>query len=121
MEAAFLSGFASASLQLLLDRFTTFTVPEINLFSDVDIELRKLQRSFLRVQAMVDFVEYMHIGRTGSSKKAWQVWLEDLKNLLYEADDLLDDVYLNFSRYSSTDDHSTDPHGNNKDLDFCFN
>lgn len=98
MEAAFQSGIASASLQVILERFATFALNEIGLILGVDDELRKLEKTLLKIQALVDLVEDSH---AINNTKAWQVWLEDLKKLSYDADDLLDEISLELSRFKS--------------------
>ncbi|KAL3533397.1 hypothetical protein ACH5RR_006918 [Cinchona calisaya] len=111
--SAFQSGYASALLQVVFDRFATFAWKEISLIWGVDDELRKLQRTFLKIQAVVDRVEASNMRFFNSSgNRAWQMWVEDLKKLSYDADDLLDKITLDLTSFSAN--RSLDAHHNNQ-------
>ncbi|KAK6127198.1 hypothetical protein DH2020_039059 [Rehmannia glutinosa] len=74
---------------------------EIGLIWGVEDELRKLQRTFFKIQ---DLLDYMNGGLLRFSG-AWQIWFEDLRKLSYDADALLDHVSLHLSTYCS--EHSS--------------
>ncbi|KAK6127155.1 hypothetical protein DH2020_039103 [Rehmannia glutinosa] len=98
--SGFKTGFGSAFLQFALERFATFgsfAWKEIGLIWGVEDELRKLQRTFFKIQ---DLLDYMNGGLLRFSG-AWQIWFEDLRKLSYDADALLDHVSLHLSTYSS--------------------
>ncbi|KAI4306713.1 hypothetical protein L6164_029967 [Bauhinia variegata] len=78
MDAIFLqSGIISASLQVILDRFSTFAQKEIGLLLGVDDELKKLERTLFKVQALVDSVKSKQ-QYWSCSNKGKQLWLHDL-------------------------------------------
>jgi hypothetical protein len=92
------SGIASASLQVLLDRFSNLALKELGLLFGVDDDIRKLERTLQRIQVLVDDIEGQ---RFISSNEAWQAWLQDVKSVSFDADDLLDKIDLELIRLDS--------------------
>ncbi|KAL0359670.1 UNVERIFIED_CONTAM: putative disease resistance RPP13-like protein 1 [Sesamum angustifolium] len=112
--SGFKTGFGSAFLQFAFERladFGSFAWKEIGLVLGVEDELRKFQRTFLKIQDLVDHVESSPLRFSGGSK-AWQTWFEDLRKLAYDADALLDHVSLNLSTYCTK--HSVSSHQENQ-------
>ncbi|RAL42408.1 hypothetical protein DM860_017588 [Cuscuta australis] len=100
MDSILQAGVVSAPLQVLIERFSTLAVREINLILGADEEFQKLQRTLERVKAMVGHVEETCLFFSNSiSGKAWKMWLEDVKALSYCADDLLDEVVLDLAKH----------------------
>ena len=90
--------YASAPLQLLRDRFSNFVLNELGLLFGVDDDFRKLERTLQRIQVLVDDIEGQ---RFISSNEAWQAWLQDVKSVSFDADDLLDKIDLELIRLDS--------------------
>ncbi|KAL0339829.1 UNVERIFIED_CONTAM: putative disease resistance protein RGA1 [Sesamum radiatum] len=112
--SGFKTGFGSAFLQFAFERladFGSFAWKEIGLVLGVEDELRKFQRTFLKIQDLLDHVESSPLRFSGGSK-AWQTWFEDLRKLAYDADALLDHVSLNLSTYCTK--HSVSSHQENQ-------
>ncbi|GMP41379.1 hypothetical protein CsSME_00011505 [Camellia sinensis var. sinensis] len=88
MAAALVGGFLSASLQVLFDRLAS---PElVNFFRarkhDHEL-LKKLKLRLLGLNAVLDDAEDEQI-----TNPAVKDWLDELKDVVYYADDLLDDI-----------------------------
>ncbi|XP_028077225.1 uncharacterized protein LOC114279210 [Camellia sinensis] len=88
MAAALVGGFLSASLQVLFDRLAS---PElVNFFRarkhDHEL-LKKLKLRLLGLNAVLDDAEDEQI-----TNPAVKDWLDELKDVVYHADDLLDDI-----------------------------
>ncbi|KAL0337870.1 UNVERIFIED_CONTAM: putative disease resistance protein RGA3 [Sesamum calycinum] len=99
--SGFKTGFGSAFLQFALERFATFgsvAWREIGVIWGVEDELRKLQRTYLKIQELVELMEGSSLSLFDGSK-AWQIWFEDMRKLAYDADALLDHVSLHLSSY----------------------
>ena len=95
----FLLVGTGASLQVLFERFSNFAVKELDQSSDVDDEIRKLTRTLLRIQGLVDDIDSE---RLISNEEAWmQAWLQDVTTLTFEAEDLLDEIDLYYMRPNS--------------------
>ena len=87
-----------ASLQALLERFPKFVSKELDQISGVDDEIRKLRRTLLRIQGLVDDIDSQHLI---SYEEAWQAWLQDVTTLTFDAEDLLDEIDLDLMRLNS--------------------
>ncbi|KAL0346120.1 UNVERIFIED_CONTAM: putative disease resistance RPP13-like protein 1 [Sesamum radiatum] len=101
--SGFKTGFGSAFLQFALERFATFgsvAWREIGVIWGVEDELRKLQRTYLKIQELVEHMEGSSL-RLFDGSKAWQIWFEDMRKLAYDADAILDHVSLHLSSYCS--------------------
>ncbi|XP_075480468.1 putative disease resistance RPP13-like protein 1 [Primulina tabacum] len=99
----FRSGFGSSPFPFALERlasFGSYAWNEIKLILGVEDELRKLQRTMLMVQDLMDSVECSPLRSTRGSI-AWRAWFEDIKKLSYDADALLDDISLHLSTIGS--------------------
>ncbi|XP_073151142.1 putative disease resistance protein RGA3 [Henckelia pumila] len=107
-ESSFVSElvtkFGSTLFNSALDRLASFGISyacdELKLIWDVDDELRKLQRTMLKVQDLVDHVECCPL-RLMWGSKAWKLWFTDLKKLSYDADSLVDYISLQISTSGS--------------------
>lgn len=97
MELLFQAG-AGASLQVFLERLSDFAVKEFGQISDVEGEIRKLRRTLLRIQGLVDDIDRQHLI---SYEEAWQAWLQDVTTLTFDAEDLLDKIDLDLMRLNS--------------------
>ncbi|XP_051151098.1 putative disease resistance RPP13-like protein 1 [Andrographis paniculata] len=100
-KSGFKTGFGSAFLQFALERVASlgsFAWKEIGLIMGFEDELRKLERTYLKIQDLVDHMETSPLRFSGGSR-AWQIWFEDLQKLAYDADALLDRVSFDLSMY----------------------
>jgi hypothetical protein len=109
------SGIASASLQVLLDRFSNLALKELGLLFGVDDDIRKLERTLQRIQVLVDDIEGQ---RFISSNEAWQAWLQDVKSVSFDADDLLDKIDLELIRLDSDNESILGRHTQVSDIVF---
>ncbi|XP_057499192.1 putative disease resistance RPP13-like protein 1 [Actinidia eriantha] len=87
-EALFGGAFLSATLQVLFDRLASREV--LNLFwgpnpNDGDKLLRKLKMKLMELDLVIDDAE-----RKQFTHHSVKIWLEELKDAVYHADDLLD-------------------------------
>lgn len=87
-----------ASLQVLVERVSNFTVKELDQISDVDEEIRKLERTLLTIKGLVDDKDGQHLI---SYEEAWQAWLQEVTTLTFQAEDLLDEIDLDHMRPNS--------------------
>uniref|UniRef100_A0A2N9IDX3 NB-ARC domain-containing protein n=1 Tax=Fagus sylvatica TaxID=28930 RepID=A0A2N9IDX3_FAGSY len=116
MGSVFLeTGITSATLQVLLDRFSNFALKELGLLFGVDDDIRKLERTLLRIQVLVDDIESQHFI---NSNQAWQAWLQDIKSVSFDADDLLDRIDLELMRLNSNNTSSLGSHTQVRDIVF---
>ncbi|KAK4404703.1 putative disease resistance protein RGA3 [Sesamum angolense] len=103
MDSVLQAGVISAPLQVIIDRLASFTVQETSQILGVDEEIRKLQRTLERIRALVGHVEENRsIFSESHSAEAWKVWLKDVEELLYSADDLLDGVSLDLLKHRAS-------------------
>ncbi|KAK4412778.1 putative disease resistance protein RGA3 [Sesamum alatum] len=103
MDSVLQAGIVSAPLQVIIDRLASLTVQETSLILGVDEEVRKLQRTLERIRAIVAHVEENRSFFSEShSAEAWKVWLKDVEELLYSADDLLDGISLDLSKHMAS-------------------
>ncbi|XP_073150902.1 putative disease resistance RPP13-like protein 1 [Henckelia pumila] len=92
--SGFPSGFGSAFFQFALERlasFGSYAWNEVKLIWGVEDELKKLQKTMLRVQEMVDHVQPFSL--MGGSE-AWKRCLADTKLCSYDTDAIVDYIYL---------------------------
>ncbi|XP_016445548.1 disease resistance protein RGA2-like [Nicotiana tabacum] len=96
------SGFIAGAALILFEGIAKFAVSEIGKLWNVDAELRRLERCVSKVMAMIEWVEDGHCNCFSSerSKKAWELWLEDIKTLACFADDLLDEISLELDHHN---------------------
>ncbi|PIA60071.1 hypothetical protein AQUCO_00400743v1 [Aquilegia coerulea] len=92
----FLSSFVSASLQVLIEKLANLGISVYESVSNVEDKLKKLERTLFKVQALIQYAEDKQI-----SQLAWQVWLRDLEQVAYDADDLIDEVVIKVSKLES--------------------
>ncbi|XP_072981607.1 disease resistance protein RGA2-like [Typha angustifolia] len=78
--------FGSPTLQVLLDKTSTFLQRKYELHSCVKSKLERLEELLIEVQSVVEAAEKMQQIQNQSLKR----WLINLKNVAYQADDLLD-------------------------------
>lgn len=90
MKEELRAGFLSATAYIFLKKLTNFTVAEIGKIWEADNELRKLERAVARITGMIERVEADRCFSSENSKKAWQLWLEDLNKFSYVSSDLLE-------------------------------
>ncbi|XP_019257879.1 PREDICTED: putative disease resistance RPP13-like protein 1 [Nicotiana attenuata] len=83
------AGFIAGAALILLEGIAKFAVSEISKFWNVDAELRRLERCVSKVMAMIEWVEDGHCNCFSSerSKKAWELWLEDVKTVARVVED----------------------------------
>ncbi|XP_054811673.1 putative disease resistance protein RGA3 [Prosopis cineraria] len=93
------SGIVSGSLQVILDRFTTFAQRELGIVLGVDDEVKKLERTVLKVQAFIDSLSNQL--QWPSTPLALKLWLRHLQDVLHDADDLLHEIALEISKFTS--------------------
>ncbi|KAK9930208.1 hypothetical protein M0R45_027255 [Rubus argutus] len=89
------TGITSAVLQVLVDRIANFTQTKITQFTELQVELLKLGATMSKAKALVDDIE-----NKKAFPEACRILLEDVKSLVLDADDLLDeiDMELEFNR-----------------------
>ncbi|XP_073013013.1 putative disease resistance protein RGA3 isoform X1 [Typha latifolia] len=78
--------FGSPTLQVLLDKTSTFLQRKYELHSCVKSKLERLEELLIEVHSVVEAAEKMQQIQNQSLKR----WLINLKNVAYQADDLLD-------------------------------
>ncbi|KAK6151367.1 hypothetical protein DH2020_014002 [Rehmannia glutinosa] len=99
--SGFQLGFGSALLTVVLERFAKlggYSWELIRRIWGMDKELRKLQRALSKIQVLVEYMECSSINLFGGSN-AWQMWYEDLRKVAYDADTLLDHIFLRLSTF----------------------
>ncbi|XP_059652648.1 putative disease resistance protein At3g14460 [Cornus florida] len=109
-EALVGGAFLSASLQVMFDRLATREF--INFFSKQKMDdglLAKLKITLLALQAVLDDAEDKQI--TNQHVKAW---LDELQHLVYQADDLLDEIATKALRNKLKADHDQPQTQNNR-------
>ncbi|KAJ6370958.1 hypothetical protein OIU77_001461 [Salix suchowensis] len=84
---------ASALGSLILGNLNTRVLEELGLVFGLQTEFEKLKRTFMRVQAVLKDAE----------EKQWKdkdirIWLQDLKDAAYDADDVLDEFSIEAQR-----------------------
>lgn len=87
MAAVTVGGaFLSASLQVLFDKLASPTVQEFGSLWGVEHELNRLRRTLLKILSVVEDTEMREI-----RDQSLKMWLKDLKDAAYDADDILDE------------------------------
>lgn len=76
----------SASLQVVFEKLASPILKEFGFQWGIDKELRKLGGTLSKIQAVISDAEERQI-----SNRAVKVWLDDLKDLAFDADDILDE------------------------------
>ncbi|XP_010256392.1 PREDICTED: putative disease resistance protein RGA3 [Nelumbo nucifera] len=105
MAVVILTAVASASLKPVFEKLGSFVSNQIKLIWGADDVLKKLERTLLRIQAVIDDVEDKQI-----DDKAWKVWLRDLKDAAYDADDILDKIGILISEKKLDQNTPRDKH-----------
>lgn len=90
--------FLSPLLQVVLDRLASPFLEEVANFCGFPKEVNKLRRTLLVVQAVLEDAEEQQF-----ADRALRMWLEELKEVAYDMDDLLDEISPEavLSRYNS--------------------
>lgn len=83
----------SALVSILLGNLNTLVLEELGLVFGLQTEFEKLKRTFMTVQAVLKDAE----------EKQWKdkdirIWLQDLKDAAYDADDVLDEFSIEAQR-----------------------
>ncbi|KAF3457762.1 hypothetical protein FNV43_RR02421 [Rhamnella rubrinervis] len=100
MESVFIgSGLTSAVVEVFLNKFTNFAQRGIGLILGVDENLQNLERTIAKIQALVDDLETNQLPNNAS-----RLWLQDLKNILNDAEYFLDEIALELERRNYGDD-----------------
>uniref|UniRef100_F6H911 Disease resistance N-terminal domain-containing protein n=1 Tax=Vitis vinifera TaxID=29760 RepID=F6H911_VITVI len=104
MAGAIVGGaFLSASIQVLLDRMASREVLTFLRGQKLSATLlRKLKIKLLAVQAVLDDAEAKQF-----TKSAVKDWLDDLKDAVYDAEDLLDEITTEALRCKMESDAQT--------------
>ncbi|CAK9139709.1 unnamed protein product [Ilex paraguariensis] len=89
MEAALLD----ATTNLILEKVVSILVEEISLVWGFKEEMAKLKQSLTMIQAVLNDAERQQVG-----KKSVELWLENLKEVAHEADDVVDEVHYEILR-----------------------
>ncbi|XP_062027162.1 putative disease resistance RPP13-like protein 1 [Rosa rugosa] len=92
------TGITSAVLQVLLDRIANFTQTKISQFTQLHVEFLKLGATMSKAKALVDDVE-----NKKCFPEACRILLEDVKSVVLDADDLLDEIDMDLEKRNSTD------------------
>ncbi|KAL5720427.1 hypothetical protein ACHQM5_013096 [Ranunculus cassubicifolius] len=89
-----LSSFVSATMQVLLEKLADYLFKANGSVSDVNKKLEKLKRTLIRVQSLIHDGEKQQV-----SDMAWQVLLQDIERVAYDADDLFDEITVKVSEF----------------------
>ncbi|KAH7521135.1 hypothetical protein FEM48_Zijuj07G0001000 [Ziziphus jujuba var. spinosa] len=92
------SGLTAAFLEVVLDKFTNFAQKRFGLILGVDEKLKNLERTIVKIQALVDDSEIDQLSNNASG-----LWLLDLKSVLNDAEYLLDEIALELERWNYDD------------------
>lgn len=79
-------SFLSASLQVLFDKLTSPSLHEFESVWGVEHELTRLRRTLLKILSVMGSMEMREI-----RDQSMQIWLKELKDVAYDADDILDE------------------------------
>ncbi|XP_065868285.1 putative disease resistance protein RGA3 [Euphorbia lathyris] len=93
--AAIGQALLSASLQVALENLASPILQEFGRRIRIDKDLKKLIRTLSKIQAVLDDAEAKQIRDI-----AVKMWLDDLKEVAYDADDLLDEVATEAFRFN---------------------
>lgn len=77
----------------MLKSLLLFVMKEVRMASDMEKELKKLQRTVMIIQEVLEEAEKQQIG-----KDLLKIWLKELKDIAYEADDILDEFSYQIMR-----------------------
>nr|XP_010925190.2 putative disease resistance protein RGA3 [Elaeis guineensis] len=79
-------AFLSASLQVVFDKLASPTLQEFGSLWGVKHELNRLRRTLLKILSIVEDTEMREI-----RDQSLKIWLKELKDAAYDADDILDE------------------------------
>lgn len=100
MASIFLqSGLAAAFVEVVIDKFTNFAQKRFGLILGVDEKLKNLERTIVKIQGLMEDSEIDQL-----SNNASRLWLLELKNVLNDAEYLLDEIALELERWNDDDD-----------------
>ncbi|KAA8515628.1 hypothetical protein F0562_018761 [Nyssa sinensis] len=86
-------AFLSAFFQVALDRLASPNLLKFAQLWKVDLEMKKLSRILRKIKAVLDDAEYKQ-----SKDKAVKEWLDELNDVAYDAEDLIDDFATEATR-----------------------
>ncbi|KAL0304782.1 UNVERIFIED_CONTAM: putative disease resistance protein RGA3 [Sesamum angustifolium] len=93
-----------SAVQVLVEKLIAFASEEIGLILGVKKELASLKDSFTKIQAFLNDASKRQV-----EEEAAKLWLKDLENIAYEADNLLDEFNYEIVRLTETDSVTVDP------------
>ncbi|XP_043712468.1 putative disease resistance RPP13-like protein 1 [Telopea speciosissima] len=103
MGQLFGGSILSAFLQVAFDRFASPEIMEFLLRLEIDLdEVESLKRTSAMIQALTDEAEVKQF-----TNGAVKLWLDHLKQLLYDADDILDEYATELLRLKLESAHQT--------------
>ncbi|KAL7166310.1 hypothetical protein ACSBR2_037064 [Camellia fascicularis] len=82
----------SAFMQVVFQQLASPLVEEFGLLCNMERHLKKLSRLLTRARAVICDTEQRQ-----STEQAVAIWLADLKDVAYDADNILDEIYLDSS------------------------
>lgn len=88
-------AFLSATLQVALENLASPILREFGARIGIDKDLKKLTRTLAKIQAVLNDAEARQI-----NDMAVKLWLSDLKEAAYDADDVLDEVATEAFRFN---------------------
>ena len=97
-------AFLSAFLQVLFDRLASPELLKIAQIWRVDVELKKLKGTLLKIQAVLNDAELKQVWNN-----AVRIWLEDLKHLAYDVEDIVDEFEIEALRWKLEAEPQFDP------------
>ncbi|PRQ22889.1 putative P-loop containing nucleoside triphosphate hydrolase, leucine-rich repeat domain, L [Rosa chinensis] len=80
-------GFISSALQPPFQKLANYIFSRIERTKDTGDKLRKLERTLLKIQSLIDQLEGKH-----STSKACRLLIEDFKGVLLDSDDFLNEI-----------------------------
>ncbi|KAF9593330.1 hypothetical protein IFM89_021499 [Coptis chinensis] len=86
----FFASFVSASLQVLLEKLADLGISVYKSIGEFDDKLKKLERTLKRVQFLIHEAEEKQL----LSDMEWKGLLQDLEQVAYDADDLVDEIAI---------------------------
>ena len=85
---------ATALLKVVFDKLSSKVVEELGLLMGLDKQLGKLERSLSTIQDVLEDAEVRQV-----KEKALRGWLRQLKDVAYDADDVLDEIAAKASKW----------------------
>ncbi|KAJ4971613.1 hypothetical protein NE237_004712 [Protea cynaroides] len=96
----------SSFLQVSLDRFDSLELQSFILQWNIDLaEVNSLKRTSAKIQAFSDEAEMKRL-----TSNAVKLWLDDIKQVLYDAEELLDEFATELLRLKLESKYQTNPH-----------